>query len=594
MCGIVGVFSAQQDVVPIILNGLSKLEYRGYDSSGLVVSKDDVLHTLKVVGRISRLQALTIEDNLSGMVGMGHTRWATHGAVNITNAHPHLSHQMIAVVHNGIIDNYLELKTYLQQAGYKFVSDTDTEVIAHLIHLNYVQCGDLHAATFATCKKLIGNYTIGVMCAASGQLICVKHGAPLLLATSGDVTIFASDIAAILPITRSVTNLHDGDIAVLSRTGYMVFDEHNNQVSRDVYTSNISNVNTELGVYAHYMQKEIFEQPAALENTLKYLQNIDSNLMMRDVSKIRIVACGTSYHAGIVAKYWFETIFGVSCECDIASEFRYRNIRDLRDTLLIVISQSGETADTIASVKYSRSLGVKCILAICNTAESTIMTLADIQVLTTAGIEIGVASTKAFTTQLLTLLFLSTASSDQQHHLQHISGLARIVIDSVEKSICEVAAAIYDSSSVLFVGRNVFYPIAQEGALKLKELSYIHAEGCALGELKHGSLALIDDKLPVIALLSKQILCDKTLSNIEEILTRNGRIFLITDSISGLEDLCKRCAKVIVMPQLSDVQSFLLPILYAIPLQLLAYHTAVLRGTDVDKPRNLAKSVTVE
>lgn len=610
MCGIVGGIS-ERNVIPIILAGLSRLEYRGYDSVGVAyVSSNGNLERERCTDRVKQLAEVIKHKKVAGLVGIGHTRWATHGAVTVDNAHPHFSMDTLAIVHNGIIENYAEIRAELISKGFVFVSDTDTEVIIHLIYSFYVKNQNLLSAVMQAAKRLHGAYAIGVITKDNpNEVICAKYGAPLILGVGLGEMFFASDIMALLPVTRQVVYLEDGDIAQLKLDGATIYDKNDALVTRSVQVSSLSETSDSLGNYRHYMQKEIFEQPQAILNTLLYLGNSfdpsvfgdNQGKIFSEITRVQIIACGTSYHAGLTAKYWFEQIAKLSCDVDIASEYRYRQIMPDKNTLIVSISQSGETADTLASVKYAKSLGMTKTLAICNIPESTLVRMSELSVLTQAGVEIGVASTKAFTTQLLVLLYLAFtlakargAISDSQleaagQQIKSLPQLTQAMLAS-EASVLAVAKDLEHKGNAIFLGRAALYPLALEGALKIKEIAYIHAEGYPAGELKHGPLALIDKNMPVICLMASSILPDKVKSNLQEVLARNGLVYLITDTDT---DIANQCKAVVSLP-VHGVSEYLLPILYAIPLQLLAYHTALLKGTDVDKPRNLAKSVTVE
>jgi glucosamine--fructose-6-phosphate aminotransferase (isomerizing) len=612
MCGIVGGIS-ERNVVPIILEGLAKLEYRGYDSVGVAVvdAQGQLVRERVVGGRVKQLVVQCRENNLRGLLGIGHTRWATHGGVSQENAHPHFSEDTIAVVHNGIIENYDILRDALKAKGYIFESQTDTEVIAHLIHSLYIKDKNLLAAVTEAVKLLHGAYAIGVISKDdTTQAVCARFGSPLVLGVGINEMFFASDISALLPVTQKVVYLEEGDVAQITLDSYTVFDKLARVVERKINQSELSINHTELGQYRHYMQKEIFEQPQAIADTLQGLDDSFSpaifgesaSELFLNTDRVQIIACGTSYHAGLVAKYWFEEIAGIECSVDIASEYRYRNVPINKKTLVVSISQSGETADTLACIKHLHERGVANTLSICNVAESSLVRLSNLHVLTHAGPEIGVASTKAFTTQLVVLLHLVITIAKVQGRLDGRSAhnimlqmrhLPQLVLDclKVEEELKTIAHELEHKEHTLFLGRHTLYPVAIEGALKLKEISYIHAEGYASGELKHGPLALIDDQMPIIVLMPKNILLDKVRSNVQEVLARKGIVYLITDS-DDLDTITK-CHKTIKLP-LKDAPEYLVPILYTIPMQLLAYHTAVIKGTDVDKPRNLAKSVTVE
>jgi len=608
MCGIVGGIS-ERNIVPIILEGLSRLEYRGYDSAGVaIIDNNSELQRRRVTGRVNQLANLCQSTNFKGNIGIGHTRWATHGGVSIDNSHPHFSNDLMAVVHNGIIENYSEIREELKQNGYIFESQTDTEVIVHLIHLFYIKHANLLLAVKAAIKKLHGAYAIGVISKNNlNEIVCARLGSPLILGVGINEMFFASDISALLPVTQKVVYLEDGDIAHLELSCFKVLDKEDRLVERKTNLSELSINQTELGLYRHYMQKEIFEQPQAIADTLQSLGNsfepnlfgMDAVTIFKTINKVQIVACGTSNNAGMIAKYWIEEFAGIDCSVDLASEYRYRKIPPNKDTLIINISQSGETADTLSSIRYAHELGMTNSLSICNVPESSLVRLSKLHILTQAGPEIGVASTKAFTTQLVVLLYLAYTLTKVRGLLQHedkiieqMRKLPQLVLDilTVEPSLKEMAKELEHKEHALFLGRNTLYPVAIEGALKLKEISYIHAESYAAGELKHGPLALIDNAMPIIVLMPTNLLLDKMKSNVQEILARQGTIYIFTDADDEILD---KCYKTITLPT-KDVPNYLLPILYTIPLQLLAYHTAIIKGTDVDKPRNLAKSVTVE
>jgi len=608
MCGIVGAV-AQRNVVPILLEGLQRLEYRGYDSAGLVVVHDGQLERVRSTGRVVELTEKSAATH--GLIGIAHTRWATHGAPSERNAHPHISKNHIAVVHNGIIENYEALRTYLTAAGYEFTSDTDTEVIAHLIHSHYARGNSLLAATQAALAELVGAYAIGVIAADSpDQLICARRGSPLLLGVGNGEYFVASDVSALLPVTRQVVYLEEGDVVELGRLGYRIFDAQGTQVERAVQTSELSNESVQLGAYRHYMQKEIHEQPQALADTLESVCNSQSLIpgifgaeaaaAFADIDSILILACGTSHHAGLVARYWLEEIAGIRCNVEIASEYRYRTSVPNPKTLVVVISQSGETADTQAALSHAKAQGHVHTLAICNVPESALVRLCKLRLLTRAGPEIGVASTKAFTTQLAALFLLTlvlaktrgrlTAQQEQQylHELRHLPSAVQKVLE-LEPLIAKLAERFAGKQHALFLGRGLHYPIALEGALKLKEISYIHAEAYPAGELKHGPLALVDEDMPVISVAPNDALLEKLKSNLQEVRARGGELYVFADADTHIH-----AADGIHIMQMPEHAGYLSPILHTIPLQLLAYYVALQKGTDVDKPRNLAKSVTVE
>jgi len=609
MCGIVGGLS-ERNIVPIILEGLSRLEYRGYDSAGIaIINSSNKLTRERVTGRVAQLSEICKKSDFRGFSGIGHTRWATHGGVSIDNAHPHFSHDKIALVHNGIIENYALLREELMAKGYKFESETDTEVIVHLIHSFYIKNKNLLLSVRQAIKQLHGAYAIGVLCLDNPEeVVCARLGSPLVLGIGIGEMFFASDISALLPVTQKVVYMEDGDIAVINRGNYKVYDADEKEVVRKTNISELSVNQTELGTYRHYMQKEIFEQPDAIADTLNSLGNNfnahvfggEATEIFKRIDKVQIIACGTSYNAGMVAKYWIEDFANLECRVDIASEYRYGKPPSRPDTLIVSLSQSGETADTLASIKYAHDLGMTNSLAICNVAESSLVRLSKLSVLTKAGPEIGVASTKAFTTQLVVLFYLANAlakakecltKGDEEERIRQIRRLPQLIVDTfvLEPKLKLIAKEMEYKQHALFLGRNTLYPIAMEGSLKLKEISYIHAEAYAAGELKHGPLALIDKEMPTIVLMPGNLLHDKVKSNVQEVLARQGVVYLFTDES---DDIADKCHRVIQMP--GNIAEYLLPIVYTIPLQLLAYHTAITKGTDVDKPRNLAKSVTVE
>ena len=608
MCGIVGAV-AQRNVVPILLEGLQRLEYRGYDSAGLVVVHDGQLERVRSTGRVAELSKKSAATQ--GRTGIAHTRWATHGVPSERNAHPHISKNHIAVVHNGIIENYEVLRTYLTAAGYEFTSDTDTEVIAHLIHSHYARGNSLLAATQAALAELVGAYAIGVIAADNpDQLICARRGSPLLLGVGEGEHFIASDVSALLPVTRQVVYLEEGDVVELGQHGYRIFDTQGKCVERAVQLSELSNESVELGQYRHYMQKEIHEQPQALANTLESVCNSQSLIpgifgaeaaaVFADIDSVLILACGTSHHAGLVARYWLEEIAGIRCSVEIASEYRYRTSVPNPKTLVVVISQSGETADTQAALNHAKAQGQSHTLAICNVPESALVRLCKLRLLTRAGPEIGVASTKAFTTQLAALFLLTlvlaktrgrlTAQQEQQylHELRHLPSAVQKVLE-LEPLIAKLAEQFANKHHALFLGRGLHYPIALEGALKLKEISYIHAEAYPAGELKHGPLALVDKDMPVISVAPNDALLEKLKSNLHEVRARGGELYVFADADTHIH-----AADGIHIMQMPEHAGYLSPILHTIPLQLLAYYVALQKGTDVDKPRNLAKSVTVE
>jgi len=626
MCGIIGAV-AQRNVVPILIEGLRRLEYRGYDSAGLAVVDNalvDVrrsgradealpgndLVNLRRSGRVAELEAAVHEHKTHGRLGIAHTRWATHGAPCERNAHPHVSHN-IAVVHNGIIENHDALRLRLGDLGYIFASETDSEVIAHLIHYHYRQNKDLFLATQQTVRELQGAYAIGVICDdAPQQLICAREGSPLLIGVGIEEHFIASDISALLPVTQKVVYLEDGDVANLGLLGFQVVDATGNPVDRAAQTSELTAERAELGNYRHFMQKEIHEQPRALADTLEGLLahgGLDARIfgpgadaILRTVDSVTILACGTSHHAGLIARYWLEDIAGITCNAEVASEYRYRDSVPNPNALIVTISQSGETADTLAALNHAKSLGQPHSLSICNVPESALVRNSKLSFLTRAGPEIGVASTKAFTTQLVALFALTLVlaklrgrldQAAEKFCLEELRRLPETVrqILGVESQVEKWAERIAFKQHALFLGRGLHYPIAMEGALKLKEISYIHAEAYPAGELKHGPLALVDSDMPVVAVAPNDALLEKLKSNLQEVRARGGELFVFAD-----EDSHFVTQEGVHVLRLAAHAGPLSPILHVIPLQLLAYHAALQKGTDVDKPRNLAKSVTVE
>ncbi|RZN59919.1 glutamine--fructose-6-phosphate transaminase (isomerizing) [Avibacterium paragallinarum] len=610
MCGIVGAV-AQRDVAEILVDGLHRLEYRGYDSAGIAVL--DANHHMQIVRRVGKVKALdeALEAHpILGGTGIAHTRWATHGEPSEANAHPHRSGK-IAVVHNGIIENYEELREELQKRGYEFLSQTDTEVIAHLVEWEYRTASSLLEAVQKTVAQLRGAYGTVVMHQDEPEhLIVARSGSPLVIGLGVGENFLASDPLALLSVTRRFIYLEEGDVAEISRRDVQIFDAQGNAVEREMHEGHFEADAADKGQYRHYMQKEIFEQPVAIMNTLdgrivNGKVNIDAvgpnaAEILQKVEHIQIVACGTSYNAGMVARYWFESIAGVSCDVEIASEFRYRKFVTRPNSLLITLSQSGETADTLAALRLAKESGYMTAMTICNVASSSLVRESDFAFMTRAGVEIGVASTKAFTTQLTCLLLLNAAigrlkgtlGEEQEHHI--VQALQRLPaqIESAlvyDKQIEKLSEDFADKHHTLFLGRGEFYPIAMESALKLKEISYIHAEAYAAGELKHGPLALIDSDMPVIVVAPENDLLEKVKSNIEEVRARGGQLYIFADHDAGFSD--DEGFKTIVLPKVDEVTA---PIFYTVPLQLLSYHIALIKGTDVDQPRNLAKAVTVE
>jgi glucosamine--fructose-6-phosphate aminotransferase (isomerizing) len=611
MCGIVGAVT-DRDVVPVLIEGLRRLEYRGYDSAGLaVLGVDGKLGRLRTVGKVKMLQEALDEQPTSGRIGIAHTRWATHGVPSERNAHPHISGAGLAIVHNGIIENHETLRRELQGLGYVFTSETDTEVVAHRIHYHLQREGELLAAVRATVAELEGAYALVVLDEHhADRLILARMGCPVVIGLGEHGNYVASDVAALLPVTRRFQFMEEGDVAVLTQSQVMLTDARGNPVERAVKESELSADAAEKGQYAHFMLKEIHEQPRAVANTL---QERVANGRLLDaafgpraqeifpkVEYVRIVACGTSYHSGVVAQYFIEQICRVPCRVEIASEYRYRNAVVPSNTLFVSISQSGETADTLAALRLAKQSGYLATLAICNAPESSLVRESDLVMLTRAGPEIGVASTKAFTTQItaLSLLVIALAKhhgTDAEREKALVTRLIELpgLIDktlALDPVIHQLALRFKDKRHALFLGRGALHPIAMEGALKLKEISYIHAEAYAAGELKHGPLALVDADMPVIAVAPNNDLLEKLKSNLMEVRARGGELYVFADPDSGMES--SDGVHVITMPR--HVSYFQAPVVYTIPLQLLSYHVATLRGTDVDQPRNLAKSVTVE
>ncbi|MBX3727351.1 MAG: glutamine--fructose-6-phosphate transaminase (isomerizing) [Xanthomonadales bacterium] len=609
MCGIVAA-CASRDVVPLLIEGLKALEYRGYDSAGVLVEVDGGLRRARTQGKVRELEALLGREPLAGSTGIAHTRWATHGAPNTRNAHPHTSGD-VAVVHNGIIENHAELREELRGQGFVFESETDTEVVAHLISAYLRESGDLLTATRAALARLHGAYALAVVSAREpGRAIGARQGSPLVVGLGQEENYLASDVQALIRSTRQFIFLDEGDVADVRRESVQVYDRGGTPVQRAVKTSELSADAVERGEYRHYMLKEIHEQPRALSDTLeariagdRILPNIfgtDTARLLSQVKFVQIVACGTSYHAGLVARYWLEGLAGIPCAVEVASEYRYRHTVVPPGTLFVAISQSGETADTLAALREGRDRGYVAAFAVCNVPESTLVREADLVLMTRAGPEIGVASTKAFTTQLaaLGLLVLELARLNglaPERHARLVAQLAslpRVIgeVLAIEPVVAKLAERFVHKHHALFLGRGVQYPVALEGALKLKEISYIHAEAYPAGELKHGPLALVDDDMPVIAVAPNNQLLEKLKSNLEEVRARGGELFVFADQGADLSMDGTR-GQII---KVAAGGNLIAPAVFTVPLQLLAYHVAVLRGTDVDQPRNLAKSVTVE
>ncbi|HEL4112071.1 TPA: glutamine--fructose-6-phosphate transaminase (isomerizing) [Stenotrophomonas maltophilia] len=612
MCGIVGAI-ADRDVVPVLIEGLKRLEYRGYDSSGIAVidhAERPEVRRVRRTGRVSEMATAAEAEGFNAVLGIGHTRWATHGGVTEANAHPHISHG-VALVHNGIIENHEEQREKLRALGYSFESQTDTEVIAHLIHHHLKGGDDLLVALQHTVKELTGAYALAVVSRAEpGRFVCARMGCPLLIGLGEGENFVASDVSAVISATRKVIFLEEGDTAEIRRDGVRIFDEHDQPIERDVHLSDVSLASLELGPYRHFMQKEIHEQPRALGDTIEAaidaggfpaeLFGKNAEAVLSGTEGVQIIACGTSYYAGLTARYWIEAIAGLPCSVEIASEYRYRAAYANPKHLIVTISQSGETLDTLEALKYAKSLGHKHTLSICNVPESAIPRASELVCYTRAGAEIGVASTKAFTTQLAALFQLTVVlgklhgridaaqEADYLEQLRFLPGSVQHALN-MEPQIAAWAERFARKSSALFLGRGLHYPIALEGALKLKEISYIHAEAYPAGELKHGPLALVDEDMPVVVIAPNDSLLEKVKSNMQEVRARGGELFVFADQDSNFNE--SEGVHVIRTPRHAGVLS---PIVHTIPVQLLAYHTALARGTDVDKPRNLAKSVTVE
>jgi glucosamine--fructose-6-phosphate aminotransferase (isomerizing) len=609
MCGIVAA-AGRRDIVPILVDGLRRLEYRGYDSAGIAVVNGESLKRVRAAGRVAELASQVSTQQVGGQTGIAHTRWATHGAPTERNAHPHISNDL-AVVHNGIVENHEAIRERLKRAGYEFTSDTDTEVVAHLIAEHRKSAASLFAAAVKAIAELQGAFAIAMVSARDPDTVVVaRRGPPLLLGIGEGENFAASDVSALIPVTRRVVYLEDGDCAELRPAGYRIVDARGAPVERKQHLSEVSDEAVALGPYRHYMQKEIHEQPGALANTLEVvtgaaslqpgLFGAEAQALLRDAASIHIVACGTSFHAALIARYWLEDIAGVPTRAEIASEYRYRRSVPDPKGLVVTISQSGETADTLAALEHAKSLGYQASLSICNVPESSLVRASRLRFLTRAGPEIGVASTKAFTTQLAALFLLALVMAKlrgrldadvERAHLQALRHLPAAISEvlAVETQVAQWAARFAGKEHALFLGRGIHWPIAMEGALKLKEISYIHAEAYAAGELKHGPLALVDASMPVVAVAPSDTLIEKLKSNLQEVRARGGELYVFADK--GAHIAASDGVHVI---ELGAHAGLLSPMLHVVPLQLLAYHTALARGTDVDKPRNLAKSVTVE
>jgi len=610
MCGIVGAVAAR-DIVPVLIEGLRRLEYRGYDSAGVAVVRDDGSVGLsRTVGKVAELDRKLEKDPLSGRIGVAHTRWATHGGVTEANAHPHLSGGRVAVIHNGIIENFQPIKDEMLAEGYEFHSETDTEVAAHLVHHYLKQGLDLLDAVGKAVERFEGAYALLVIDAEDpDRLVVSRVASPLVIGLGDGENFVASGVPALLPVTQRFIYLEQGDLAEIRRDGVRIVDTEGNEVVREVHETEWNSASAEKAPYDHFMLKEIFDQPSALADTLygriSNQRVIPESLgekaqeLLEKVENIHIVACGTSYNAGCVGKYWIEAIAGVPTHVEIASEYRYRHVFVPKNTLFVTLSQSGETADTLEALRMAKDLGYIGTLTICNSAHSSMVRESDLVMMTQAGPEIGVASTKAFTTQLLSILLVTLmmakhrGMSDERErefvaNLTHAAAASDLAL-KMSDELQVLAKDFANKQHTLFLGRGPMWPIAMEGALKLKEISYIHAEAYAAGELKHGPLALIDDEMPVVVVAPNNELLDKLKSNMQVVRARGGQLYVFADAATGIES--EEGVKVIKMPH---ADRLIAPIVYTVPLQLLAYHVAVLRGTDVDQPRNLAKSVTVE
>ena len=610
MCGIIGAV-AERDVVPILLEGLRRLEYRGYDSAGVaLIDEHSSIARVRALGKVAKLEAAIADTPIKGSMGIAHTRWATHGKPSESNAHPHICRRKVAVVHNGIIENHELLRARQLKDGYAFTSETDTEVIVHQIHQYLDQGKGLFDAVRATVDDLDGAYALGVIASAEpGRMVATRRGSPLVIGVGIGEHFIASDVAALLPVTQRFIFLEDGDTADISKETLTIYDEGGNVVDRPLKISELNADAVERGHYRHYMLKEIFEQPRAIAETLEGRISKDRVLdeafglgagkIFDGIKGVHIIACGTSYHAGMVAKYWLESIAQVPCSVEVASEFRYRHPIARKNSLIVSISQSGETADTLAALQEAKKLGFGPSLAICNVPESSIIRESDLCLMTRAGPEIGVASTKAFTTQLVALMLLVIVLGRRSgmsvqtelaltEQLRSLPGRIEEVL-GLDSDIKELAEFFANKENALFLGRGAQYPVAMEGALKLKEISYIHAEAYPAGELKHGPLALIDADMPVISVAPNNELLEKLKSNLQEVHARGGELIVFADERAGVEP--GENMRVITVGETEDP---IAPIVYTVPLQLLSYYVAVLKGTDVDQPRNLAKSVTVE
>lgn len=609
MCGIVGGV-AERNVAPILLEGLRRLEYRGYDSAGVaVINSSGCIDRQRKVGKVENLSQAIDENPLTGFVGIAHTRWATHGEPSEPNAHPHICNESVAVVHNGIIENHAELRKQQIENGFRFTSETDTEVVVHQIESYLQEDNDLLNAVRKATEDFDGAYALGVVSLKeSNRLIATRSGSPLVIGVGLGEYFIASDVAALLPVTSRFIFLEEGDLADITKDSLVIYDANNNVVERETKTSELSVDAVSRGKYRHYMLKEIFEQPAVLQDVLEGRVHNDKVIdsafgndaadIFDQVKQVQIIACGTSFHAGMVAKYWLESLAGIPCQVEVASEFRYRNPVIADNTLVVTISQSGETADTLAALRNLKDKA-KFSLSICNVPESSLVRESKLVMMTRAGPEIGVASTKAFTTQLVALMLLTLSlgrrfnidDTTEKNLLNELSKLPGDIEELLKNNQIEAWSEDFkDTLNALFLGRGVQYPIAMEGALKLKEISYIHAEAYAAGELKHGPLALVDPEMPIIAVMPKDGLEDKLKSNLQEVIARKGKVYLFADQRLNADDLGENC-QIMSVPSLDATVA---PVLFAVVMQLFSYYVAVRKGTDVDQPRNLAKSVTVE
>jgi len=610
MCGIVGAVS-KRDITPVLLHGLNRLEYRGYDSAGVaVLDNDGSIQRVRAVGKIKNLEAALKVTPADGFIGIGHTRWATHGEPTAKNAHPHVCNDCVAIVHNGIIENHEELRVEQIKAGFNFTSDTDTEVIVHQIQKYLNEENSLFDAVKKSINDLEGAYALGVISTSEPDtLICARKGSPLVIGVGENENFIASDMSALLSETNNFIILQEGDMAIIKSSEVDVFDDKGHQTVREIHESQLSGDAVDKGEYAHYMLKEIYEQPIAIADTLEGRLGkekvLDSSFgpkaieIFDKIKSIQIIACGTSYHAGLIAKYGIESVTSLPVNVEVASEFRYRKVVVQPGALLITISQSGETADTLAALRKAKEIGYEHTLAICNVPESSLVRESELSMMTRAGPEIGVASTKAFTTQLVAILLLivvlarrygfpAETEAKVVEQLRHLPGIIDDVL-KLEDQIKKMAKDFADKDHALFLGRGMHYPVAMEGALKLKEISYIHAEGYPAGELKHGPIALVDKNIPIVAVAPNDNLIDKLKSNLQEVKARGGQLYVFADKGTNLKS--EDGIKVIEVAPLDIAIS---PIIFSVPLQMLAYHVALLKGTDVDQPRNLAKSVTVE